>query len=94
MEMFIVDLQAILTNPYSLLFLALFGLGYFIKEKTKISNKLIPIILIASGIGLAFLLLGVSVTAGIIGFVLSSLIMANYETIRNTISYYFERKSE
>lgn len=89
---FVADLESILTNPYSLLFFALFGLGYFLKEHTKFPNKLIPVALILTGVGLAFLLLGVSLSAALVGFVIASLIMANYETIRNTITYYFSAK--
>lgn len=85
---FVNDLQLILTNPYSLLFLALFALGYLLKEKTKFPNKLIPIVLLGVGALLAGFMLGFSLTSVLIGFVLASVIMANYETVRNTMQWY------
>lgn len=91
---FVYDIETLLLNPYSLLFLSLFGVGYFLKEHTKFPNKLIPIALILIGVGLAILLLGFSLTAILVGFSISSIIMANYETIRHTIDYYFSTKRD
>lgn len=72
-------LQEALNNPWSLLFLAVWGIGHYIKEFTHIKPQwVLPIV----GIVLGLLLVELSLGGGIIGFVLALIQMGLYDVIK------------
>lgn len=83
----IIDLlQGALDNPWMLLFLAVWGLGYFLKEHTPLDNKKVPWILLPAGIALGLLLVELSLPGGIVGGVLALAQMGFYDVIKPLIS--------
>jgi len=79
-------LQGALDNPWMLLFLAVWGLGYFLKEHTPLDNKKVPWILLPTGIALGLLLVELSLPGGIVGGVLALAQMGFYDVIKPLIS--------
>lgn len=85
-------LKVVMNNPWLLLFFALFGLGYALKEYTSLNNKLIPIVIIIAGIALAMILIQWSLQGSLIGLVIGVIICGWYETLKNTFEYFIKRK--
>lgn len=80
-------LQGALENPWMLLFLATWGIGYFLKEHTPLlDNKLIPLILLPMGIALGVLLIELSLPGAIIGGVMALAQMGFYDVIKPLMS--------
>lgn len=85
-------LKVVMENPWMLTFLAIFLLGWLLKEYTKLPNKLIPWVLSVTGALLGLFMIEYSVAGVIIGCALAYIEMALYEKIKNTIEYYIQRK--
>jgi hypothetical protein len=85
------QLKVVMENPWMLTFLAIFLLGWLLKEHTKLSNKLIPWVLTVTGAILGLFLIEYSVAGGIMGCALAYIEMALYEKIKNTVEYFVER---
>jgi len=79
-------LQGALDNPWMLLFLAVWGLGYFLKEHTPLDNKKVPWILLPAGIALGLLLVELSLPGGIVGGVVALAQMGFYDVIKPLIA--------
>lgn len=86
------ELKVIMENPWMLTFLAIFLLGWLLKEHTKLSNKLIPWFLTLTGAGLGLFMIEYSVAGVIMGCSLAYIEMALYEKIKNTVEYYIQKK--
>ena len=84
-------LEQSLNNIYSLLFMLLFGVGWFLKEKTQTPNKYIPIILAVLGIILGLTILQLSIKGASAGFILSLLIMGFYDQIKPLIWAFLQK---
>lgn len=83
----IIDLlQGALENPWMLLFLAVWGIGYFLKEHTPLDNAKVPWILLPAGIALGLLLVELSLPGGIVGGVLALAQMGFYDVIKPLMS--------
>lgn len=85
-------LKGIMDNPWMLTFLALFLIGWLLKEYTTVSNKLIPWFLSIIGAILGIFLIEYSIAGFIIGCALAYIEMALYEKIKNTAEYYMQKK--
>lgn len=85
-------LKVVMGNPWMLTFLAVFLLGWLLKEHTKLSNKLIPWALTLTGALLGLFMIEHSVAGVIMGCALAYIEMALYEKIKNTIEYYIQKK--
>ena len=83
----IIDLlQGALENPWMLLFMAVWGIGYFLKEHTPLDNAKVPWILLPAGIALGLLLVELSLPGGIVGGVLALAQMGFYDVIKPLMS--------
>lgn len=72
-------LQGALENPWSLLFLAVLGLGYFIKQFTTLKPQWI---LPPFGIALGLFLIELSIGGAIIGFIMALAQMGLYDVVK------------
>ena len=79
-------LQEALENPWMLLFLAVWGIGYFVKEYTPLPGDRVPWIVLPVGIVLGVLLIELSLPGAIIGGVLALAQMGFYDVIKPLIS--------
>lgn len=79
----------ILSSPQMALFLAIFIVGWLLKEHSPLNNKLIPWALSIIGVVLGLILVGMSVSGGIVGLVMSYLMMAFYDKMKGTIEVFF-----
>lgn len=86
-------LKIIFNNPWMLVFASLFILGYYFKEYTKVSNKLIPLILLVAGGILGFFFIAKAFAGVVIGLIMAFVVIAFYETIKNTIQYFVIKKT-
>ena len=50
-------IERLINNPLELVFALLFGLGWYLKNKTELKNQIIPLVLFGAGALLGFLLL-------------------------------------
>lgn len=83
----IIDLlQGALENPWMLLFLAVWGIGYFLKESTPLDSAKIPWIVLPVGIALGVLLVEISLGGAIIGGVVALAQMGFYDVIKPLMS--------
>jgi uncharacterized membrane protein YjjB (DUF3815 family) len=80
-------LQWMMNNPWMLLFISVWVIGWFLKEKTNINNKLIPWIVLIVAMGLGFYLLERSVAGIIIGALIGYIMIGFYSQIKNTIEF-------
>lgn len=78
-------LEQALENPWMLLFLATWGLGYVLKEHVDIDAKKIPLILLPFGCVLGLALIEISVGGAIIGGVMALAQMGAYDVFRNLV---------
>lgn len=79
----IIDLlQGALADPWMLLFLAVWGIGYFVKEYTPLPGDRVPWILLPVGIVLGVLLIELSLPGAIIGGVMALAQMGLYDVIK------------
>lgn len=79
-------LQEALENPWMLLFLAVWGIGYFVKEYTPLPGDKVPWIVLPVGVILGVLLIELSLPGAIIGGVLALAQMGFYDVIKPLIS--------
>lgn len=79
-------LQGALGNPWMLLFLGVWGVGYFLKEHTPLDSAKIPWIVLPVGIVLGVLLIELSLPGAIIGGVLALAQMGFYDVIKPLMS--------
>ena len=83
----IIDLlQGALADPWMLLFLAIWGIGFFVKEYTPLSADKTPWIVLPVGIALGVLLIELSLPGAIIGGVLALAQMGFYDVIKPLMS--------
>jgi len=75
-------LQGALENPWMLLFLAVWGIGYFVKEYTPLPGDRVPLILLPMGIALGVLLIELSLAGGIVGGVMALAQMGFYDVVK------------
>ena len=75
-------LQGALENPWTLLFLAVWGIGYFVKEYTPLPGDRVPLILLPMGIALGVLLIELSLAGGIVGGVMALAQMGFYDVVK------------
>jgi hypothetical protein len=79
----IIDLlQGALADPWMLLFLAVWGVGFFLKEKTPIDSAKIPWIVFPLGIILGAVLIELSLAGAIIGGVMALAQMGFYDVVK------------
>ncbi len=75
-------LQGALENPWTLLFLAVWGIGYFVKEYTPLPGDKVPWIVLPVGIVLGVLLIELSLPGAIIGGVMALAQMGLYDVVK------------
>ena len=79
----IIDLlQGALADPWMLLFLAVWGVGYFVKEHTPLPGDKVPWIVFPVGIILGVLLIELSLPGAIIGGVMALAQMGLYDVVK------------
>lgn len=79
----IIDLlQGALADPWMLLFLAVWGIGYFVKEYTPLSADKTPWIVLPVGIVLGVLLIELSLPGAIIGGIMALAQMGFYDVVK------------
>jgi hypothetical protein len=79
----IIDLlQGALADPWMLLFLAVWGIGYFVKEYTPLPGDRVPWIVLPVGIALGVLLIELSLPGAIIGGVMALAQMGFYDVVK------------
>ena len=79
----IIDLlQGALADPWMLLFLAVWGVGYFVKEYTPLAADRTPWIVLPVGIILGVLLIELSLPGAIIGGVMALAQMGFYDVVK------------
>lgn len=79
----IIDLlQGALADPWMLLFLAVWGIGYFVKEHTPLPGDKTPWIVLPVGIVLGVLLIELSLPGAIIGGVMALAQMGLYDVVK------------
>ncbi len=79
----IIDLlQGAMANPWMLLFLAVWGMGFFLKEKTPLDSAKIPWIVFPLGIALGIALIEVSLAGAIIGGIMALAQMGFYDVVK------------
>ena len=72
-------LQEALGNPWMLLFLAVWGLGWFLKEQTNVKPQwVLPVLVIVLGL----VLIELSVGGAIVGFVMALAQMGFYDVVK------------
>ena len=74
-------LQEALGNPWMLLFLATWGVGYFLKEHTLLDDIKVPWVLFPWGILLGLLLIELSLGGAIVGGIMALAQMGLYDVI-------------
>ena len=79
-------LQGALENPWMLLFLGVWGVGYFLKEHTPLDSAKIPWIVLPVGVVFGLLLIELSLAGGIVGGVLALAQMGFYDVIKPLMS--------
>lgn len=83
----IIDLlQGALADPWMLLFLAVWGVGYFVKEYTPLPGDKVPWIVLPVGIILGVLLIELSLPGAIIGGVMALAQMGLYDVVKPLIN--------
>lgn len=75
-------LQGALADPWMLLFLAVWGVGYFVKEFTPLPGDRVPWIVLPVGIVLGVLLIELSLPGAIIGGVMALAQMGFYDVVK------------
>jgi hypothetical protein len=75
-------LQGALENPWTLLFLAVWGIGYFVKEYTPLPGDRVPWIVLPVGVILGVLLIELSLPGAIIGGVMALAQMGLYDVVK------------
>ena len=75
-------LQGALADPWMLLFLAVWGVGYFVKEFTPLPGDKVPWIVLPVGIILGVLLIELSLPGAIIGGVMALAQMGFYDVVK------------
>jgi len=75
-------LEKALGDPWVLLFLATWAVGYFLKEYTTLNNQKIPWVLLPLGVGLGLALIEVSIGGAIIGCVVALVQLGAYDAIK------------
>jgi hypothetical protein len=79
----IIDLlQGALADPWMMLFLAVWGIGYFVKEYTPLPGDKVPWIVLPVGIILGVLLIELSLPGAIIGGVMALAQMGFYDVVK------------
>ncbi|NLA05768.1 MAG: hypothetical protein GX881_08680 [Firmicutes bacterium] len=79
----IIDLlQGAMANPWMLLFLAIWGIGFFVKEHTPLDSSRVPWIVLPVGIALGVALIEVSLAGAIIGGVMALAQMGFYDVVK------------
>ena len=79
-------LQGALDNPWTLLFLAVWGIGYFVKKYTPLPGDRVPWIVLPVGIALGVLLIELSLPGAIICGVMALAQMGFYDVIKPLMS--------
>ena len=79
-------LQGALADPWMLLFLAVWGIGYFVKEYTPLPGDRVPWIVLPVGIALGVLLIELSLPGAIIGGVMALAQMGLYDVIKPMVA--------
>lgn len=82
----IMILHKTLENPWTLLFVAIWGLGWFLKEKTLLDTQKTPWVLLSFGIILGLMLIESSVGGGIVGGVMALAQMGAYDVVKPLLS--------
>jgi len=83
----IIDLlQGALADPWMLLFLAVWGVGYFVKEHTPLPGDKVPWIVLPVGVILGVLLIELSLPGAIIGGVMALAQMGLYDVIKPMVA--------
>ena len=75
-------LQDALNNPWMLLFLAVWGLGYFVKEYTSLDSKKTPWVILPFGVILGVVLIQQSVGGAIVGGLMALAQMGLYDVVK------------
>ena len=79
----IIDLlQGAMKDPWMLLFLAVWGIGFFVKEYTPLGSSRVPWIVFPVGIILGVLLIELSLPGAIIGGVMALAQMGFYDVVK------------
>ena len=83
----IIDLlQGAMANPWMLLFLAIWGIGFFVKEYTPLDSSRVPWIVLPVGIALGVALIEVSLAGAIIGGVMALAQMGFYDVVKPVLN--------
>ena len=87
MNEIITILQEAQNNPWTLLFISIWGIGWLMKEKLNLSKSIIPIVLPIIGMGLGVILLSPSPEGVLIGFLIALVQMGFYDIIKGAKHY-------
>ncbi len=79
-------LQGALENPWMLLFLAIWGIGFFVKEYTPLGSSRVPWIVLPVGVALGIALIEASLAGAIIGGVMALAQMGLYDVIKPMVA--------
>lgn len=82
--MSLIDLfEKSLNNPLLLTFLAVWIIGWFLKNKSNINNKRIPLIITPLGILLGIFIIETSIKGALIGLLISGIQMGGYDLVKS-----------
>jgi hypothetical protein len=84
-------------NPLLLTFLSIWIAGWFMKNRTKIDNKIIPIIITALGILLGLFIIEFSLKGALVGLLISAIQMGGYDltkSLKKFIKFIFKPLSK
>lgn len=84
-------LKNLLENPWMLLFLGVWIIGYMLKEHTPLKNTYIPWIILGVAGALSFVLLEQSLNGVIIGFIIGYIQIGMYEHYKNLIETFLTK---
>lgn len=87
-------LKTIIGNPWLLTFAFLWVIGWYLKEHTKLNNKLIPTVILLCGAVIGIVIIQKTLTGAILGVIMAYIIIAFYEHIKNTIEFLTLRKKK
>jgi len=77
-------------DPWILTYILLWAVGWFLKEKTRLNNEAIPVVLLGLGLGLGLLLIELSVFGAIAGGLLALAQMGFYDLLKPMLPKNYE----
>ena len=84
-EKLIEFLEGVLANPWMLMFVGVWVVGYMLKEKTTLDNGLIPWIVLVVALTLGLFLIELSLGGAIVGLLIGYIQIGFYDQIKGAI---------